>query len=197
MINWANRYKVLRNKNFFSKDNFSIIPIRYKDRYLIMRWRNQQLYHLRQSKKLTKKDQDDYFLNVIRDQFDEQNPDQILFSFLQKDVCIGYGGLVHISWIDKNAEISFVMNSILEKDFFALYWKVFLSLIEKVSFKILNLNKIYIYAFDVRPNLYPVLEINDFRFEAKLKDHVKVKKQFCDVVIYSKFNYDTKNSISY
>ena len=190
------KYKCLSIQEFNSNE-FSLVPIRFKDRFKIMRWRNQQLYHLRQSKKLTKKDQDDYFLNVIRDQFDEQNPDQILFSFLQKDVCIGYGGLVHISWIDKNAEISFVMNSILEKDFFALYWKVFLSLIEKVSFKILNLNKIYIYAFDVRPNLYPVLEINDFRFEAKLKDHVKVEKQFCDVVIYSKFNYDTKNSISY
>lgn len=197
MSNWENRYKVLKNKNFFSKDNFSIVPIRYEDRYEIMRWRNQQLFHLRQNKKLTKKDQDNYFINVISKEFDQKRPNQILFSFLEKKVCIGYGGLVHINWIDKNAEISFVMNSILEKDFFALYWKVFLSLIEKVSFKILNLNKIYIYAFDVRPNLYPVLEINDFRFEAKLKDHVKVKKQFCDVVIYSKFNYDTKNSISY
>jgi RimJ/RimL family protein N-acetyltransferase len=188
MINWANRYKVLKNKNFFSKDNFSIVPIRYEDRYQIMRWRNQQLYHLRQNKKLTKKDQDNYFLNVIGKQFDEIKPNQILFSFLEKKVCIGYGGLVHINWIDKNAEISFVMNTILEKDFFAVYWGVFLSLIEKVSFKILHLNKIYIYAFDVRPNLYSVIESSGFGVEAKLKNHVLVDKQFCDVIIHSKFS---------
>ena len=188
MFNWPIRYKVLKNKNIFSKDDFSIVPIRFKDRYKIMRWRNQQLYHLRQNTKLTKKDQDNYFLNVIRTQFDEKSPNQILFSFLEKEVCIGYGGLVHINWIDKNAEISFVINSDLEKDFFELYWGVYLNLIENISFKILKLNKIYIYAFDIRPNLYSIIESNGFSFEAKLKNHVRIKKEFLDVIIHSKFN---------
>ena len=36
----------------------------------------------------------------------------------KKNNCIGYGGLVHINWIDKNAEISFIMNTELEMDIF-------------------------------------------------------------------------------
>ena len=181
------KYQCLRVQEF-KKNEFSLVPIRFKDRYKIMQWRNDQLYHLRQNKKLTKKDQDNYFLNVIKRQFDEKNPNQILFSFLKKDICIGYGGLVHINWIDKNAEISFIINSDLEKFFFEFYWGVYLNLVEKVSFKILNLNKIYIYAFDVRPYLYSILENNGFNFEAKLKNHVKFEKQFRDVIIHSKFN---------
>jgi hypothetical protein len=50
--------------------------------------------------------------------FEQQQPSQLLFSFLENDKCIGYGGLVHINWIDSNAEISFIMNTQLEKDRF-------------------------------------------------------------------------------
>ena len=69
-----------------------------------------------------------------------------------------------------------------------MYWGVYLKLIENVSFKILKLNKIYIYAFDIRPHLYSIIESNGFSFEAKLKNHVRIEKQFLDVIIHSKFN---------
>ena len=36
------------NKNIFLWNNFKIIPIRMKDRNMIMSWRNDQIYHLRQ-----------------------------------------------------------------------------------------------------------------------------------------------------
>ena len=45
-------------KNIFSIDDFSIIPIRYEDRFEIMKWRNEQVYHLRQDEPLTVKDQE-------------------------------------------------------------------------------------------------------------------------------------------
>ena len=47
---------------------------------------------------------------------------------------LGYGGLVHINWIDKNAEISFIMNTSLEKEHFNFHWKMYLSLVEQVAF---------------------------------------------------------------
>ena len=34
---------------------FSIVPIRMEDRYDIMKWRNEQIYHLRQNKPLPKR----------------------------------------------------------------------------------------------------------------------------------------------
>ena len=73
-----NFYKAL-NKQIFILDDFSIVPIRFEDRFKIMKWRNEQIYHLRQTKKLTRKDQNIYFKNIISDLFNQKYPNQILF----------------------------------------------------------------------------------------------------------------------
>lgn len=167
---------------------YSIVPIRYEDRFLIMKWRNEQIYHLRQIKPLTVEDQENYFQNVVAKVFEQEEPNQILFSYLKGDECIGYGGLVHINWIDKNAEISFIMDTSLEKKYFQLHWITYLSLIEKLAFKELGLHKIYTYAFDIRPHLYIAIESAGYTIEAKLKEHCSFEGKFKDVVIHSKWN---------
>src|SRR5690606_25383591 len=145
-------YKALNNQTF-EKDNFSLVPIRYEDRFDIMKWRNEQLYHLRQQKPLTKEDQNNYFDNVVSKLFEEKQPNQFLFSLLENGKLIGYGGLVHINWIDKNAEISFIMDTSLETNRFNDIWVNYLSLLDKIAFDELNLHKLYTYAFDLRPKL--------------------------------------------
>lgn len=180
-------YKVL-NKQIFSNGKFSIVPIRNEDRYGIMKWRNEQMYHLRQNEPLTKEKQETYFNNTISKLFDEEKPGQILFSYLKEDKCIGYGGLVHINWIDKNAEISFIMNTALETTRFYEIWTNYLSLIEEVAFKELNFHKIYTYAFDLRPHLYKVIEKNGYTKEAILKEHCFFDNNYIDVIIHSKIN---------
>ncbi|MEQ6121655.1 GNAT family N-acetyltransferase [Reichenbachiella sp. MALMAid0571] len=180
-------YKILKRQKFVSGD-YSIVPIRLDDRYDVMKWRNEQIYHLRQNRPLTKKDQDYYFKNVLSKLFEEVRPNQALFSYLQKDTCIGYGGLVHINWIDKNAEISFIMDTELEKKSFHSNWTKFLSLIEEVAFKDLNLHKIYVYAFDLRPHLYKALEQNKYFPDARLKEHCFFNNKYIDVVIFSKLS---------
>ena len=119
-------FKCLKS-NFFSSGKFSLVPIRFQDRYEIMEWRNSQIFHLRQSEYLTKENQDSYFNNIIKKNFEQKNPKQILFSFLKDHKCVGYGGLVHIDWISRNAEISFVMDSQFEDKYFVNYWFEFLS----------------------------------------------------------------------
>ena len=52
----------------------------------------------------------------------------------------------------------------------------------------LNLNKIYTYAFDLRPHLYLAVENAGFFREATLLNHVKFKEKYIDVVIHSKIN---------
>jgi RimJ/RimL family protein N-acetyltransferase len=180
-------YKVL-HKQQFSAGDFSIVPIRFDDRHAIMQWRNEQIYHLRQAKPLTKEDQEHYFTTVVSKLYDQEQPNQILFSFLENDICIGYGGLVHINWIDKNAEISFIMNTVLEKERFHEIWSVYLGLIEQVAFQDLNLHKIYTYAFDLRPHLYKVLEDCNFYKDAILKEHCFFDGKFLDVIIHSKIS---------
>ena len=180
-------YRVL-NINKFENKNFSILPIRKEDRFLIMKWRNEQIYHLRQNKPLTKKDQNEYFDRVISSLFSEAEPDQLLFSFLKDEICVGYGGLVHINWIDKNAEISFVINTDEETNYFENYWGIFLGLIERVAFEELELHKLFVYAFDLRPHLYQAIEKNDYKKEATLKDHCFFEGNYIDVIIHSKIN---------
>ena len=182
-----NQYRVLKSQ-IFKKGNFSIVPIRLEDRFDIMEWRNEQIYHLRQSKPLTKEDQENYYNNVVSKLFNETAPKQLLFSFLEKNVCIGYGGLVHINWIDKHAEISFIMNTKLEKENFESYWSIYLNLIKQLAFNELNLHKIFTYAFDIRPHLYNVLEKNEFTKEVNLKDHCRFNGEYKDVVIHSLIN---------
>jgi RimJ/RimL family protein N-acetyltransferase len=182
-----NSYKCLKS-NLFSRNEYLLVPIRYEDRLEIMKWRNEQIYHLRQSRPLTIQDQDNYFNTIINQLFELEKPNQLLFSYLENDTCIGYGGLVHINWIDKNAEISFVMNTKLEKDMFKFHWGTFLQLLENIAFNELNFHKIFTYAFDLRPHLYEVLESNNYLKEAVLNEHCFFNKKFIDVIIHSKKN---------
>jgi RimJ/RimL family protein N-acetyltransferase len=156
-----------------------------------MKWRNEQIYHLRQTEPLTKKDQDLYFEKVVLKLFDEERPNQILFSFLEDGVCIGYGGLVHINWIDQNSEISFIMDTTLEKVRFQEIWFSFLRLIENVAFHDLSFHKIYTYAFDLRPHLYEALTAAGFFKDAILRDHAIYEGRAVDVIIHSKINQRT------
>lgn len=175
------------NKQGFSIDKYSIVPLRDEDKYDIMQWRNEQIYHLRQAEPLTKEKQEWYYENIVAQLFQQEKPNQVLFSYLENDVCIGYGGLVHINWIDKNAEVSFIMNTKLEAEKFEFHWSAFLQLLERIAFEELQFHKIYTYAFDLRPHLYEALIKNNFHNEARLIGHCLFENKFIDVLIHSKW----------
>jgi RimJ/RimL family protein N-acetyltransferase len=180
-------YKCLQNNNFILNE-FSIVPIRDSDRYKILKIRNEQLYHLRQQVPLTVEIQDAYFKTIVAGLFQEEKPAQLLFTFLRNGEFVGYGGLVHINWIDHHAEISFIMETELEAEHFHFYWKTFLSLIEKIAFKELKFHKIFTYAFDLRKHLYLVLEECGFKKEAVLSEHCYIDEKYLDVIIHTKYH---------
>jgi RimJ/RimL family protein N-acetyltransferase len=194
-MEFPKKYKVLEN-NLFSKGAFTLVPIRFEDKMKIMQWRNEQIYHLRQEKPLTVEDQNNYFNNVVSKLFEQEQPNQILFSLLENGDCIGYGGLVHINWKDRNAEISFIMQTSLEERRFDEIWDEYLTLLERVAFNDLKFHKIYVYAFDLRPHLYITLENNSFIRAAILKEHCLYENKFIDVIIHSKLNKYEFRSIS-
>ena len=180
-------YKVLTN-NSFKSGNYLLVPIRFEDRLSIMRWRNEQVFHLRQDKMLTESDQTSYFQNIILPSYKEKTPTQILFSFLQNEKCIGYGGLVHINWRSKEAEVSFIMATELEADYFEKNWGTFLHLIEKVAFMDLYLSSLLTYAYDLRPHLYKAIENAGFQQTKRLEKEQLIKGKLVDVVIHTKNN---------
>jgi RimJ/RimL family protein N-acetyltransferase len=181
------QYRVLK-KQVFKAPPFQLVPIRHQDRYAIMKWRNEQIYHLRQAQPLTAADQDRYFEQVVSQLFEQEQPTQILFSFLEHEQCIGYGGLVHINWRDHHAELSFIMDTSIEAQRFHEVWLAYLPLIEQVAFAQLRLHKIFTYAYDLRPQLYAVLGEAGFQEEARLKEHVLVGEKYVDVLIHAKWN---------
>ena len=79
------------------------------------------------------------------------------------------------------------MNTKLEKDYFKFHWAIYLRLIEDVGFKTLNFHKLFIYSFDLRPNLYKAIEAQCYFEEARLKDHCLFNSKFIDVRIHTKF----------
>ncbi|NBP68517.1 MAG: N-acetyltransferase, partial [Cytophagia bacterium] len=181
-------YKCLSQREFvFGK--YKLIPIRFEDRHFIREWRNQQIAILRQKEPLTIEKQDLYFEQVVSKLFEQEKPAQLLFSFLESDSLIGYGGLVHIDWESRNAEVSFLTNTQRANDVeqFVGDWIGFLKILKRVASQELDFIKIYTYAYDTRPFLYTALENCSFVQEARLKSHVVVDGKWVDVLIHSCF----------
>ena len=180
-----NSYICLQQQEFQMGD-YNLVPIRMEDRYRIMEWRNDQIYHLRQQEKLNSVQQDRYFREEVFTLFDQINPKQILFSMLEKGECIGYGGLVHINWGTRSAEISFLMDTTREHRDFSTLWITFLTLIESVAFQELQFNRIFTYSYELRPHLYKVLKQLQFKEEKRISKASQLGTQWIDALIHSK-----------
>ncbi len=180
-----NSYKCLK-KNIYESEGYVIVPLREEDIYLIMKWRNEQIKVLRQKQPITVEMQQKYYNEVIKPTFTEQYPDQILFSYLYDNKCIGYGGLVHINWQDMRGELSFLVdteriknNKLYEKDF-----TVYLALIKEIAFDDLLFNKLHGETYDIRPLHIKILEDNGFISEGRLKKHIYIDGVFVDALIH-------------
>ncbi len=178
------------SQNTVQSGDYTLTAIRPCDIFLIKEWRNAQIDILRQSKSLSDDDQRRYFETQIYPSFTQAAPPQILFSFLLHGECIGYGGLVHIHWQDRNAEISFLLETSRNKNInlFQHEWAIYLQLLQRIAFEQLKFEKIYTYAYDLRPYLIETLEAEGFVQEARLKRHVFIHNQATDVLIHSLFN---------
>ena len=181
-------YKCLSQLEF-KHGAYKLVPIRDEDKYQIMQWRNEQIHILRQKEPLTKEKQEWYFKNVVDKLFVEEKPGQLLFSFLENDVLIGYGGLVHIDWESRNGEISFITATERAKDNIKIIndWKIYLMILKALTATQLGFTKIYTYAYGIRSNLFPMLIENNFMEEGRLKSHIAIQGEFHDVLIHSFF----------
>ena len=178
------KYTCLK-KNYYSSNGYTIIPIRKTDMELVRKWRNQQVRVLRQTSKLSRNDQDNYYKDKIEPLFNQNTPSQILVSYLNSDLLIGYGGLVHIDWHSKIAEISFLLNTnrINKDDLYRKEFSLFLDLIKQVAFQDMGFHKLFSETYDIRPLHTKVLEDNGFKLEGRLKEHILVDGIYVDLLI--------------
>ena len=182
-----NRFKILKT-HFFSFQNYKLIPIRTKDVQLIKNWRNNQIDILRQEEPITKKQQTDYYNQVIKKSFNDEKPTLMLFSFILNDLCIGYGGLTKIDWNIKSTELSFLLdtNRILDSKTYENDFSSFLNMIFELTFNELNFTKIFTETYDVRPLHISILENNGFLLEKRIKQHKLINDKIVDVLIHSR-----------
>jgi len=178
-------YRILSD-NAYKIEEYSIVSIRKKDIFIIKKWRNEQMDILRQNKLLTDQEQLTYYENIVVPCFSHVHPQIILFSYLNSDRCIGYGGLTNIDWTAKRTEISFLLdtkhvtdNALYEKEF-----TFFIKLIKKVVFNDLGFNRIFTETYAFRQEHISLLEKNGFRFEGRMKQHVMINGTFVDSLLH-------------
>lgn len=188
-------YKPLEKQQFESGD-YSIRPIAWEDREPIRQWRNEQIDILRQSRELSEEEQDQYFRNVVMKLFEQSRPGQILFSILYKGELIGYGGLVHINWLDKRSEVSFLLETSRNNDInlFKKEYGIFLELIKQVAFDELGFNKLTTEAFDLRNYLIETLEAHGFVKEGHLQKHNWINGAWKDSLVHACFAPEETNT---
>ncbi|MEQ8251850.1 GNAT family N-acetyltransferase [Oceanibaculum nanhaiense] len=152
----------------------------------IRQWRNAQIDVLRQAEPITPEQQEAYFATHIWPQFSKARPDTILVSYREEDRLIGYGGLVHVAWAHRRAEVSFLLDPVHIGDdkVVARYFSAFLGLMKRLAFADLGLNRLCTETYAIRPNYVAMLEENGFRREGVLRQHVWIDGQPVDSILH-------------
>lgn len=173
-------------ENKFHLGDYALIPIRQKDMEIIRQWRNAQISNLRQSAKLSMIDQKLYFKNVVKLNFTNKETEQLLFSLLKNNKLIGYGGLVNLSWKDRRAEMSFLLDDQRARNehFYKEDMTYFITLIKRVVFEEIRFNRMFTETFAFRKFHILILEENGYVREGILRDHIMESGKFYDSVIH-------------
>lgn len=167
----------------------SLVPLRQEDILPIMHWRNAQLDVLRQKAPITPENQQRYYDDVIVPGFSQPQPGQILFSYLLNGTAIGYGGLVHLAWEDKRAEVSFLLNpERLAPETYREDFGCYLNLLKEAAFSRLGFARLFTETYDIRPQHIAILEANGFDLEGRLRGHVWINGRPVDSLMHGCLN---------
>lgn len=183
-------------QNSYSRGNYSVTSLRKEDLLLIKQWRNEQIDVLRQNKVLTDEDQMNYYEKYILPSYSNPTTSIILFSFLNNNECIGYGGLTNIHWEDRRVELSFLVNPSRanNQEIYLTDFTHFIELMKTIVFDDLKLNRIFTETYNIRDFHISILEKCGFKLEGIMKEHVRINNQFVDSLIHGilKKEYEIK-----
>ena len=155
-------------------DTLSIRAIREEDIESVRLWRNAQMDVLRQSEPISSEAQVRYFTEKVWPEQALREPAQVLLAIERQGVLIGYGGLVHIAWVHRRAEVSFLLDPSRTTDLtrYRSDFLAFLQLVKTLAFDDLKLQRLYTETYAIRQHHLSVLEAADFRLEGTLRQHV-------------------------
>tara|TARA_Y100000817_G_scaffold226776_1_gene179593 strand:- start:639 stop:1217 length:579 start_codon:yes stop_codon:yes gene_type:complete len=172
------KYKFLKNRKY-SLRNYSIVPLRNDDIVKIKTWRNEQINILRQKDLLSNSQQKEYYHSLIENSFYIIKPSEILFSFLLNDECIGYGGLVHIDWVKKIGEISFINDTTRASndELYRSDFKNFISLLFGITFSELKFSKVTTETYGIRTNTLRLLDELGFKLNHVIENNIQINNK--------------------
>ena len=139
-------------------------------------WRNEQMDVLRQKAPLAEGEQERWFSQVVEPAHRSPAPAFLLVSILDGDGrCIGYGGLTHIDWDHRRAEVSFLAASARARDaaVYARDLSAFLAFLERWAFDELGLRRLFAETYAFRTAHVALLEAAGFRLEGRLVAHTR------------------------
>lgn len=188
-----NKYKCLTQQSF-SLNDYELVPLREEDLLNIKDWRNEQIDILRQKAPLSTEDQIRYYERVVRPLFLSPTPAQLLFSFLFEGKCIGYGGLVHISWADKRGEVSFLAETerALNNELYAIDFENYITIFTQIVFEDLKFNRISGETYSFRKFHISILEKFGFIREGVMRRHIIDGNTFYDSIVHGLLADDYK-----
>ena len=160
-------------KKLYQQGNYTLEAVQSEHIEKIRQWRNEQMDVLRQSKPISKKEQIEYYEEYVWPELTSYTPSQILLSYKFKKELIGYGGLVNISWRDKMAEMSFLLNGNRpnDKEVYHKDMTNFIYLIKNLCFDQLSFNRLFTETYEFRHFHIEILNENKFREEGRVKRH--------------------------
>lgn len=180
-----NTYACLQHQRFEHRGH-ALVPVQPEHIEPIRLWRNAQMDVLRQSAPITAPQQQAYFERHIWPTQVLTHPPQILVGFLQDDQLIGYGGLVHVAWEHRRAEVSFLLDPARTRReaAYAADFLAFLHLIKVLAFDDLGLHRLYTETYAIRTHHITVLEAAHFQPEGRLRAHVWIDGQAVDSLMH-------------
>ena len=166
--------------------NYALRTIAPADIELVRQWRNAQMAVLRQEQEISKAEQVAYFERQIWPTLADSHPTNLLLAYLLDEQLIGYGGLVHIAWDHRRAELSFLLNPARAQTLagYRTDFLAFLQLIKNLAFEGLKLNRLFTETYAIREHHISVLEAAGFRLEGTLRHHVIVDGRAVDSLFH-------------
>ena len=184
----SQRHPVRHLERHLVSSGYHFCALRREDIESIRVWRNEQLEILRQKVPITEDEQILYYEKEVLTSFSEQKPKHILLSILLDGKLIGYGGLVHIDWQARRAEVSFLLDTKIKEESpeFRAHFHVFLEYLTSLAFLDLKLQRLCAEVYDLRPCMVALLQDEGFLYEGTLKDHVFKNDKWFDAHLLAK-----------
>jgi RimJ/RimL family protein N-acetyltransferase len=149
-------------------------------------FRNAQMDVLRQAEPITPEAQQQWFATQVEPAHAAHEPAQLLIGINRSGTFIGYGGLTHLDWEARRAEVSFLVDPrrAADADLYRRDSAAFLSFLADWSFGVLDLHRLFAETYAFRDLHISLLEEAGYRREGRLREHVMTPHGLGDSVLH-------------